>query len=198
MKKYRGRGGHELNQHTGTMEGRSTREDPIPREGDLTAEDWVVMDAVERCPVWRALKAFNFTQESVEGNDERPTIHGVEKFRDWGRRWGQDDPEAQLLLQHQWDNLLRHVMGITAAMEVWEPSTASSSGETASAMDLPLLSTGGELTNPEANAHLGEEERPHNATNALMRDYQQTEGKKHLSNAMQSENNMQLAMSERE
>ena len=31
-------------------------------------------------------------------------------------------------MQNQWDDLLRHIMGITAAMEVWEPSTASSSG----------------------------------------------------------------------
>ena len=98
----------------GTMEGRSTREDPVSREENLTAEDWAVMDAVERCPVWRAFKALNLrqrekllaamclvTQESVEGNEERPTIHGVEEFRDWGRRWGQDEPEAQLLLQHQ-------------------------------------------------------------------------------------------------
>ena len=136
------------------------------------------MDAVERCPVWRALKAFNLrqrekllaamclvTQESVEGNADRPTIHDVEDFRVWGRRWGQDAPEAHLLLQHQWDNLLRHVMGITAAMEVWEPSTASSSGETL-AMDRPLFSPVGELTNPEANGHLGEEGLPHNSTNS--------------------------------
>ena len=163
----------------GTSEGRSTREDPTPREEDLTAEDWAVMDAVERCPVWRALKTFNLrqrekllaamclvNQESVEGNADRPTIHDVEDFRDWGRRWGQDDPEAQLLLRHQWDNLLRHVMGITAAMEVWDPSTASSSGETAPAMDRPLSNPTGESTNTAVNGLLKEEGLPHNSTNA--------------------------------
>ena len=52
----------------GTREGRSTREDPIPREEDLTAEDWAVMDAVERCPVWRALKTFNLRQRDPCSN----------------------------------------------------------------------------------------------------------------------------------
>ena len=120
----------------GTTGERSTREDPIPREERLTAEDWAIMAAVERCAVWRALKAFNLrqrekllaamclvVQETVEGNEERTTVHGPEDFRDWGRRWGQYEQAAHLILQHQWDNLLRHVMGITAAMEVWEPST---------------------------------------------------------------------------
>ena len=108
------------------------------------------------------------TQESVEGNEERTTIHGVEEFRDWGRRWGQDEPEARLLLQHQWDDLLRHVMGITAAMEVWEPSTASSSGETTAAMDHSHIDTSGELASAEAIGPMCEaEERPQNTTVAI-------------------------------
>ena len=141
----------------------------------LTAEDWAVMDAVERCPVWRALKALNLLQrekllaamclviqESVEGNEERSTIHGVEEFRDWGRRWGQDEPEAQLLLQHQWDNLLRHVMGITAAVEVWEPSA----GEAANVVDYPQVNTsGGVLAIAERAGQMYEdEEQPQNTT----------------------------------
>ena len=136
----------------GTTGGSSTRGDPIPREEHFTAEDWAVMTAVERCPVWRALKTFNLrqrekllaamclvAQESMERNEERTTVHGLEAFCDWGRRWGQDEPATQLILQHQWDNWLRHVMGITAAMEVWEPSTASSSGDTANVVDQPQL-----------------------------------------------------------
>ena len=32
---------------------RNTRRDPVPMEENLTAEDWAIMEAVERCPVWR-------------------------------------------------------------------------------------------------------------------------------------------------
>ena len=70
-------------------------------------------------------------QKMVEGNQERPSLASPDDFRDWGRRWGQDDDSAQLTLQCQWDNLLRHLMGITAAMEVWEPLTNTELGEVA-------------------------------------------------------------------
>ena len=74
------------------------------REENLTAEDWAIMEAVERCPTWRALKSFNLRerekllaalcmiiQELVEGNNNRSTAILLEDFRDWGRRRGQDD-----------------------------------------------------------------------------------------------------------
>ena len=122
---------------------RNTRNDAVPREEDLTSEDWAIMAAVERCPVWRTLKAFNLKerekllaairlvfQETVEGNSDICTISGVEDFRNWARRWGEDDDHAQLTLQNQWDNLLRHLMGITASMEVWGPTDMDESGET--------------------------------------------------------------------
>ena len=51
------------------------------------------------------------------------------QFRNWARRWGEDDDHAQLTLQNQWDNLLRHLMGITAAMEVWGPTNITDPGE---------------------------------------------------------------------
>ena len=124
------------------------------REEHLTAEDWAIMAAVERCAVRRALKALNLRQrekllaaicmvfqETVGGNEEKSTVNRPENFRDWGRRWGQDEQGALLVMQNQWDNLLRHVMGITAAMEVWEPSTASSSGEDANTIDQKLRNT---------------------------------------------------------
>ena len=41
---------------------RNTRRDAVPREENLTAEDWAIMEAVERCPVWRALKSFNLRE----------------------------------------------------------------------------------------------------------------------------------------
>ena len=116
----------------------------MPREENLTAKDWAIMEAVERCPVWRTLKSFNLrkrekllaafcvtVQELVEENLERPSTTSLDDFRDWVRRWGQDDDRAQLTLQCQWDNLLRHVMGIMAAMEVWEPLTDTEQGEVA-------------------------------------------------------------------
>ena len=100
------------------------------------------MRAVERCPVWRTIKSFNLRerekllaaicmilQETVEGNTEKSTINTVEDFRNWARRWGEDDDHAQLTLQSQWDNLLRHLMGITAAMEEWGPTNITDPGK---------------------------------------------------------------------
>ena len=100
------------------------------------------MEAVEKCPVWRTLKSFNLrerekllaalcmtVQEFVEEKSERPSTTSLADFRDWGRRWGQDDDRAQLTLQRQWNNLLRHLIGITAAMEVWELLTDTEQGE---------------------------------------------------------------------
>ena len=126
-----------------TVGSRNTRNDAVPREEDLTSEDWAIMAAVERCSVWRTLKAFNLKerekllaaiclvfQETVEGNSDICAISGVEDFRNWARRWGEDDDHAQLTLQNQWDNLLRHLMGITASMEVWGPTDIDESGET--------------------------------------------------------------------
>ena len=128
---------------------RTTRHDPVAREENLTEEDWAIMRAVERCPVWKTIKSFNLRerekllaaiekllaaicmilQETVEGNTEKSTINTVEDFRNWARRWGEDDDHAQLTLQNQWDNLLRHLMGITAAMEVWGPTNVTDPGE---------------------------------------------------------------------
>ena len=121
-------------------ERRSTRRDAVPLEEHLTEEDWAIMAAVERCPVWRSLKSLNLRQrekllaavcmviqETVEGTADRTTVNCPDDFRNWGRRRGEDDSSAQLVMQNQWDNILRHVMGITAAMEVWDPSTSSSS-----------------------------------------------------------------------
>ena len=58
-------------------------------------------------------------------------------------------------MQNQWDNLLRHVMGITAAMEVWDPSTSSSSANGATqtpgdnyANDSELDGNGGDDEHP--------------------------------------------------
>ena len=42
--------------------GRNTRRDAIPMEEHLTEEDWAIMAAVERCPVWRSLKSLNLWQ----------------------------------------------------------------------------------------------------------------------------------------
>ena len=121
---------------------RTTRGDPVPREENLTEEEWAIMRAVERCPVWKTIKSFNLRerqkllaaicmilQETVEGNTEKSTMNTVEDFRNWARRWGEDDDHAQLTLQNQWDNLLRHLMGITAAMEVWSPANVTDPGE---------------------------------------------------------------------
>ena len=54
----------------------------------------------------------------------------AQDFVVWGKRWGTNETEAQVILQNQWDNILHHLMGITAATEVWsehEPSPLSSS-----------------------------------------------------------------------
>ena len=69
------------------------------------------MEAVEQCLVWRALKSDNLrqrekllaalcmtVQEVVEGNEERSPTTCLKDFRNWGRRWGQDDDRAQLTL----------------------------------------------------------------------------------------------------
>ena len=121
---------------------RTTRHGPVPREENLTEEDWAIMRAVERCPVWKTIKSFNLRerekllaaicmilQETVEGNTETSTINTVEDFRNWARRWGEDDDHAQLTLQNLWDNLLCHLMGITAVMEVWGPTNVTDPGE---------------------------------------------------------------------
>ena len=119
---------------------RNTRFNLIPREEHLTAEDWAIMEAVEKFIVWRSLKALNLRQrekllaaicivfqETVEGNPGRSTVNTPDDFRDWGRRWGTDEDAAQSVMQNQWDNMLHHIMGITEAMEVWNPSVSSSS-----------------------------------------------------------------------
>ena len=93
------------------------------------------------CCHLHGLPGDHLLQETVEGNANRSTVDVPEDFRDWGRQWGQDEQSAQLVMQNQWDNLLRHVMRITAAMEVWEPSTASSSGEDANAIDQNPVNT---------------------------------------------------------
>ena len=98
------------------------------------------MTAVENCIVWKTFKAFNLkqrerlvaaicmtSQETVEGNTHRSTVGCPQDFVDWGRRWGTDEMEAQVVLQNQWDNMLHHLMGITAAMKVWQFDAAASS-----------------------------------------------------------------------
>ena len=125
----------------GTAEGRNTREDPVPREENLTAEDWAVMDAVERCPVWRAHKAFNshqrekllaamclVIQESVEGNEERTAIHGVEEFRDGGRRWGKTNQRLSYSSSTSGTICCVMLLELQQQWRVWEPSAASSGG----------------------------------------------------------------------
>ena len=106
---------------------------PVPREERLTDEDWAIMTAVENCIVYRTLRAFNLKQwekllaairmtfrESIEGNSHHSTVGCPQDFIDWGRHWGTDEMEAQVVLQNQWDDILHHIMGITAAMEVWK------------------------------------------------------------------------------
>ena len=69
-------------------------------------------------------------QEMVEGNSRPSTVARPPDFVDWGRRWGTNETEAQILLQSQWDDILHHLMGKTAATEVWpaqESGTSSSS-----------------------------------------------------------------------
>ena len=65
-------------------------------------------DAVKNAQSWRTLlrerekllAALCMTvQELVEGNLERPSTTSLDDFRDWGRRWGQDDDRAQIKLQ---------------------------------------------------------------------------------------------------
>ena len=66
---------------------RTTRHDPVPREENLTEEDWAIMRAVGRCPVWKTIKSFNLRerekllaaicmilQETVEGNTEKRVL----------------------------------------------------------------------------------------------------------------------------
>ena len=118
---------------------RNTRHDPVPTEEHLTAEDWAIIDGGGKlCGMAlpqstqlnqreKLLAAMCMTfQETVEGNPQRSTVGCPKDFRDWGRRWGTDDA-AQLVMQNQCDNLLHHVMGITAAMEVWKPEASSPS-----------------------------------------------------------------------
>ena len=69
----------------------------------------------------------------MEGNTNRSTVGKPEDFMDWGKRWGTNETEAQLTLQNQWDNILRHVMGITASMEVWSPHAPSASSSSSCA-----------------------------------------------------------------
>ena len=122
-------------------------------EAAQAAEDWAIMTAVENCVVWRSLKALNLKQrekllaaicmtfqETVEGNPQRSTVGCPDDFRDWGRRWGTDDDAAQLVMQNQWDNLLHHVMGVTAAMEVWNQNASSPSalGEDSGSGDINM------------------------------------------------------------
>ena len=98
------------------------------------------MTVVENCIVWRTLKAFNLKQrekllaaicmtfqETVEGNSHRSTVGCPQDFVDWGRCWETDEMEAQVVLQNQLDNILHHIMGIAAAMEVWKPDAGASS-----------------------------------------------------------------------
>ena len=103
------------------------RKGPIQRERERGAPSNPSICGREREKLLAALCMV--VQEMVEGNPERPSTASRDDFRDWGRRWGQDDDRAQLTLQCQWDNLLRHLMGITAAMEVWAPLTNAEPGE---------------------------------------------------------------------
>ena len=62
-----------------------------------------------------------------ERGRERSTVNTPDDFRDRARCWGTYEDAAPLVMQNQWDNLLRHIMEITAAMEVCDPSASSSS-----------------------------------------------------------------------
>ena len=90
---------------------RNTRNDPVPPEEQLTAEGWAIMTAVESCVVWKSLKSLNLKQR------EKLLSAVCLTFQE----------KAHVILQNQWDNILHHLMGITAAMEVWSPHEPSSS-----------------------------------------------------------------------
>ena len=99
-------------------------------------------------------------QEIVEGTSNRSTVGKPQDFLDWGRRWGTDDPTAQLTLQCYWDNILWHIMGITAATNVWEPPSPSSIYPSQAVGDM----TEGEvaLATAAAPGHQDKTFRPHN------------------------------------
>ena len=46
--------------------------------------------------------------------------------------------DAQVLLMNRWDNILHHLVGITAAMEVWPVQTPGSSSSSTTEEDSPL------------------------------------------------------------
>ena len=86
-------------------------------------------------------------------------VQACSRMRAHAHRQGDRDREREIeIWQNQWDNLLRHIMGITAAMEVWEPSTASSSGEEANATgenSVNLLKVEGQEEEPNRQAQDG-------------------------------------------
>ena len=53
------------------------------------------------------------------------------RFRDWARRWGEDEEDACVLHDSMWGNIQRHVMGIIVAQCVWDPEDSSEDPETA-------------------------------------------------------------------
>ena len=91
-------------------------------------------------------------QETLEGNSNRSTVGRCQDFLDCGRRWGTD--------KIQWDDILHHLMGITAAMEVWPSQTPGSSspldGEENHTMEeepiVDSCSKGGDDSHEELNA----------------------------------------------
>ena len=55
---------------------RNTRRDAVPREENLTAEGWAIMEAVERCPVWHT----QILQPPGEGKAPRSSLHDTPRI----------------------------------------------------------------------------------------------------------------------
>ena len=51
-----------------------------------------------------------------------------ERFKNWARRWGEDEPDACQFHRTTYSLLERHMMGITAAQFVWEPEEDTEEG----------------------------------------------------------------------
>ena len=109
------------------MERRGTREEK------LTAKDIAIMLACECDETWQTLRNMRpdarrkllsavriLVQEVVEDNGL------TERFRNWEKRWGEDEFDACVLHHDMYGMLERHMMGITAAQHVWQPEGGES------------------------------------------------------------------------
>ena len=111
------------------------REEPaverLTREEDLLQEDIAIaiMLACDADETWKTLRSLRpeakqkvlsaicvLVQEVVEDNGL------ATRFKDWARRWGDDEPDACQSHRTMYNMLEKHIMGITAAQFVWQPS----------------------------------------------------------------------------